>query len=608
MASLTPGVLSKLLENAGNKVTGEHRQALLQVTEIVPRLSDDPWQPSRGYFLKLSDSLHSAYVSVSDHDAELICTDKLQLGQFIYVTHLDSDSTSPVPLVRGLNPLPKRRPCVGNPTDLVSSDSLHVPPSTPNLHFKKTNNKASSTTSTKKRDESKKKGSPSKSNNIINPVEMRRLSLDSSRRAWDHSPLAKASSASSTSRFKLKSPSTSPNVVDKKVSPKIDSPLKSPISSVSPLKNKNENLCPKTTSTPPRKSATKPPCADTVPSQLVKVPLNFKTWCDKSASWEDLPTPMCNLGKQVVTRRNVAFLAAVRSLEEASAADTVCARKNKKVATTEDEAGHPPYNAVLFSIVFIYLTHSFELCQSCRTLSAGLLVKQFLELHLSLQRVTVLFDSLLAPLPETKPSSHSTLQCLVEDACKVPTHKNAISWVQAAIGTNLSKFNLLRTQAKNEVLNGEKCHYVVIENSREEMNTEDSSIQNKQNRVTQPNSTAKRLPSSKRNLLLAKTKDTDKQDQSKESELKVAASLAEKLLEASHEWFLNYLEESLGNEFGLKNEGSTEIACLLGQLKKVNHWLDNFVGGDKVDHRVESLRKSLYRFLLEHVNSAVPSS
>jgi len=83
------------------------------------------------------------------------------------------------------------------------------------------------------------------------------------------------------------------------------SPLKSPSTSiVSPLKNKNENLCPKTTGTPPRKSATtitipKSPCVGngTVPSQLVKVPLKFKTWYDKSGSWDNLPPPICNLGK-----------------------------------------------------------------------------------------------------------------------------------------------------------------------------------------------------------------------------------------------------------------------------------------------------------------------
>ncbi|RDX69542.1 hypothetical protein CR513_51335, partial [Mucuna pruriens] len=286
---------------------------------------------------------------------------------------------------------------------------------------------------------------------------------------------------------------------------------------------------------------------------------------------------------QVVAHRNVAVLVAVRSLEEASATDIVI-------------------QCIMYA----------ELCQSSQTHSAGSLVKQFLELHLSLQRVTMVFNSLLAPLPETKPSSQSALQCLTIDACKVPTRKNAISWVQAAIGTNLSKFNLLETQVKSEVLNSEKCHYVVIEKSSEDFNMENLPAQNKQNRVIQanhlPNSTAKRLPSSKQNLLAAKNKDADKQDRSKEIELKEAASLAEKLLEASSEWFLKYLEESLSNEFGLKNDGNTEIASLLRQLKQVNLWLDNLVGGDIVDHRVEKLRKNLYRFLLEHVNSAVASN
>lgn len=213
MASLTPGVLSKLLQNAGNRVTGEHRQALLQVTEIIPRLSEDTWQPNTGYFLKLSDSLHSAYVSVSDSDAELIRSDKLQLGQFVYVTRFDSDdSSSPVPLVCGLNPLPKRRPCVGNPTDLVSSDSLSfLTTSKPNSNVKKKKMNKGSVSGSVLRSHS----NGNKKNNVV--VGMRRLSLDSStRRVWDHSVVSKTKppSPSSSSRFKFnKSTSTSPNVL-----------------------------------------------------------------------------------------------------------------------------------------------------------------------------------------------------------------------------------------------------------------------------------------------------------------------------------------------------------------------------------------------------------
>ncbi|XP_047175573.1 uncharacterized protein LOC124842995 [Vigna umbellata] len=562
MASLTPGVLSKLLENAGSKVTAAHRQALLQVTEIVPRLSSTSALQTRGYFIKLSDSLHSAFVSVPDDDAHLICSDKLQLGHFVYITRLDR--ASPVPIVRGLTVLPKRHPCVGNPTELLPGASLHA--------------LQSQTEEVKKRVAEKK-------------VETRRLSLDSARRVWDHSPVRKEKTGSASSgggklKHKKSNP-TSPNVIDKKLSTKADSPLKSPTSSVSPLKKENENLCPKSlTNTPLRKSTgSRSPCGGTVHTQLVKVPLNFKTWSyDTPESWDDLSPSMCDLAKQVVGHRNFTFLVAVRSLEEASATDTV----------------------IQCMCMFA------ELCKSYQTHSAGSLVKQFLELHLSLRRVLVLFDSLLTPFPEPKPCGHSTLQCATEDAGKVPSGMNAISWVQAAIGTNLSRFNLFEKQVKSEVLNDEKCHYVVIENSPEDINTENATAQSKQNRATQasplPNSIAKRLPSAKRKLLATKNKDAAKQDQSKGIEIKVAVSLAEKLLEASSEWFLEYLEESLRNEFGLKNEVNTEIASLLGQLKQVNHWLDNLVGGDKVDRRVEKLRKKLYRFLLEHVNSTIASN
>lgn len=187
MASLTPGVLSKLLENAGSKVTAAHRQALLQVTEIVPRLSSTSALQTRGYFIKLSDSLHSAFVSVPDDDAHLICSDKLQLGHFVYVTRLDR--ASPVPIVRGLTVLPKRRPCVGNPTELLPGASLHA--------------LQSQTEGVKKRVAEKK-------------VETRRLSLDSARRVWDHSPVRKEKTGSASSgggklKHKKSNP-TSPNV------------------------------------------------------------------------------------------------------------------------------------------------------------------------------------------------------------------------------------------------------------------------------------------------------------------------------------------------------------------------------------------------------------
>ncbi|KAK9125731.1 hypothetical protein Scep_014577 [Stephania cephalantha] len=66
--------------------------------------------------------------------------------------------------------------------------------------------------------------------------------------------------------------------------------------------------------------------------------------------------------------------------------------------------------------------------------------------------------------------------------------------------------------------------------------------------------------------------------------------------------FLKYLEDSLKNGFGFKEqEGDYEVASLLGQLKRVNQWLEDTTGYKfEVDETLERLKKKLYAFLLEH--------
>jgi hypothetical protein len=121
MATLTPGVLLKLLQhmNSDVKVTGEHRSALLQVISIVPALAGSELWPNQGFNLKVSDSSHATYVSLAEEHDDLIFSDKLQLGQFIHVDRLEA--ASPVPLLRGVRPLAGRHQCVGTPEDLIAT-------------------------------------------------------------------------------------------------------------------------------------------------------------------------------------------------------------------------------------------------------------------------------------------------------------------------------------------------------------------------------------------------------------------------------------------------------------------------------------------------------
>ena len=124
MASLVPGVLLKLLQhmNTDVKVAGEHRSSLLQVVSIVPALAGGELFSNNGFYLKVSDSSHATYVSLPDEHNDLISSDKIQLGQYIHVDRLEA--ATPVPILRGVRPIPGRHPCVGNPEDIVVTKCL----------------------------------------------------------------------------------------------------------------------------------------------------------------------------------------------------------------------------------------------------------------------------------------------------------------------------------------------------------------------------------------------------------------------------------------------------------------------------------------------------
>ncbi|GFQ05923.1 hypothetical protein PHJA_002736300 [Phtheirospermum japonicum] len=120
MAALAPGILLKLLNgmNTGVKPTSEHRSSLLQVTDIVPAdLDEKNLLPKHGFYIKLSDSSHSIYASLPFDQDDLVMSDKMQLGQFIYVDRLEPGS--PVPVVKGAKPLPGRHPLIGTPEPLM---------------------------------------------------------------------------------------------------------------------------------------------------------------------------------------------------------------------------------------------------------------------------------------------------------------------------------------------------------------------------------------------------------------------------------------------------------------------------------------------------------
>ncbi|XP_010469653.1 PREDICTED: uncharacterized protein LOC104749675 [Camelina sativa] len=576
MACLTPGVLSNLLNlAAGNSLSSppllsSHRSPLLQVIEIVPCLSDDQWR-SEAFFVKVSDSLHAAYVAVSaGDDADLIRSDEIQLGQFVYILGgLHIEKGCPVPVIRGLKPVPKRRLCVGNPSDLFSSDLL--------LPFTQAS-VSPGTTKTKKK----------------NLVEMRRMSLDSARRScWDQPPPPVTHRRDAA--LLLSSPRLKPKLVlpDKNL-PKSEFPSKHLNSETPALRNRNvvKPVTPismaisskdgikspilnhLTCETPAvrNRNVVKPasPISMTIspkdgiksslskavaaPSvELFKLPSSHMTWSDQRILWSGLPKAIQLLGKEVSSNRQVAVSGAVSALEEASAMESV----------------------------LLSLQTFAELCDSSKKLSTGQVVRRFLELYHNTQNTGKAVHMLLT-------------QNRNNGSCILAANKNAASWVQAAVVTGLSQFNLCKESGKQEAA-ADHHHYIVIQNSSEKLNPKEKlSPRNTAYKGVKPPPAMKHRSVSDRSSLEGK------------SRLKESASLADELVRVSSQWFLKYLENSLNKGTFLVKEETNGKDSLLVHLKAVNHWLDDLIlNRTETNEKVEDIRKKLQRFLLGHIEFAI---
>ncbi|XXG48484.1 hypothetical protein AAC387_Pa02g2918 [Persea americana] len=556
MASLTPGVLSKLLRHAGTdfKVAGDHRSPLLQVLEILPSGADGDPLRSSGFFLKVSDSLHSTFVSVSGEDADLIFADKIQLGQLIHVSRLDS--ASPVPVLRGVRPLPRRRPCIGSPRDLVAGDLLDTG------------------------DERRSPEARASRRLSLGGGGGRKEAAESMRRSWQRSPGAakrnvvpRSSPPLDLKRNEKSTPSDSPFVVsDKKTSPKSDS-LKHQSLISSPLKSRSNQVSMRIMK--PSREETKPSGEEITPCHLVKVQLSTKDW-NQSILWDELSPSLHDLGKDALHHRNAAFFAAAQALQEASAAESVIRS----------------------------LSEFTEICTSVKQDSPWVLVERFLNFHQSLQQAV---DVTEAMLKMSNPRAKGNLLFLPE-APRIFNDKRtmATSWIQAALETDLSSFSTFNKKDKK----GSQCEYqyVILETPSNQTKAErknPSSEQNPKKQAGVPTSgTAKRTSLPRQVGIPAKKNNFERVEQSADPGLKETASLAKFLLSFSRGWFLKYLDGALDDGFGAREgEEDSEIAGFVRQLKRVNEWLDDMVGEKfEIDESVEKLRKKLYRFLLEHVD------
>ncbi|CAL5348032.1 unnamed protein product [Camellia sinensis] len=727
MATLVPGVLLKLLQhmNTDVKIAGEHRSSLLQVVSIVPALAGGELFPNQGFYLKVSDSSHATYVSLPDEHDDLILSDKLQLGQFIHVERLDA--ASPVPILRGVRPVPGRHPCVGSPEDIVATRSLgflnnnnfesssgskpldkskssakvlgnnshshshshsHVggkdrlnggaredksDNKTPVLSRSKSQLlKPGLNLIEKKESLAKLKSSNSKSipssptscyslptsfekfanglkqqakikglekataklglgerassargaslaakrapaaNAIKNWVQGIELGPKALRKSWEGNMEMKGRESPRLrgTRLDLKPESRSTSVPRKSTSERLPSKEENKVQiSMKPSKEENKfQVAKKVTangdsdgvdkSNKQRTSAGKKSSGEAanhgLPGNLVKVSLSNRRLTDGSVSWASLPSSLAKLGKEVLRHRDAAQTAAIEAMQEASAAE---------------------------SLLRCLSTYS-ELRFSSKEDNPQPAVEQFLSLHASLNNARLIADSLSktiligsSPDPEETPT---------EEVLKIATdrRKQAASWVQAALATNLSSFTVFSkksastpvpspTPAPNPKTVSGNQPIIVLENSAKSASTK------VQAKARQSVSSKIATPGTPRRLV-----DVPAVNQKppapppiewvKGDGLDEAVDLAGRLQVESQDWFLGFVERFLDADVAtsaLSDNG--QIAGMLTQLKSVNDWLDE-IGLSKDEEEtpcispemIDRIRKKIYEYLLTHVESA----
>ncbi|XAR71108.1 hypothetical protein NMG60_11028223 [Bertholletia excelsa] len=725
MANLVPGVLLKLLQhmNTDVKVAGEYRSSLLQVVSIVPALAGGDLFPNQGFYLKVSDSSHATYVSLPDEHDDLILSDKIQLGQFIHVERLEA--ASPVPILRGVRPVPGRHPCVGNPEDIVATHSLgflnnnsdtnskpldkskssaksvgssHVGvkdyskstqvrsigggteeeqlekktpvlsgsksqlskltlnlvekkeglaklksanlnsksiPSSPTscyslpTSFEKFANGLKQQAKIKALEKAsaklgvgekaalvrsasptiKKVGAASSIKNLVQGIDLGPKAL---RKSWEGNMEMKGRESPKvrTPRLGLKPESRSTSVPRKSTSERLPSKEENKVHAVTkPSKEEskfqkpakkvisNGDLDDSDKLNKQRNAVGRKSSGDSanhgLPGNLVKVSLSNRRSTEASVSWASLPPSLAKLGKEVLKHRDAAQTAAVEAIQEASVAESLlrCLCTYSELHSSAKEDNPPPA------------------------------VEQFLTLHASLNSARVVADSLSKTISTGSSLDHE--ETTSEEALKIASErrKQASSWVQAALATNLSSFAVFSKQSSsNQVQTSTPAQTLKTIPGSQPMLVLDNSVKNVsakgQVKSRLPISSKTTLPGTPRRLLDGSTVNQKPQalppkEWIRGDGLDEAADLAERLRAESQDWFLGFVEKFLDADVDtsiLSDNG--QIAGMLTQLKSVNDWLDQIGSGKDEEapnvppETIDRIRKKIYEYLLTHVESA----
>ncbi|KAF7068971.1 hypothetical protein CFC21_074668 [Triticum aestivum] len=628
--ALRPGSLQRLLRPPDPSDTDDaptprsrsrarsNGRVLLQVTNITPALSGaDPFSGHQGFYLRLSDSARSCYVSLhADHD-DLILTNGLHIGQVIEVDHLMP--SVPAPVLRSFRVLPGRYPCIQHDStdDDVDADACsaraeikdkevvserprprprtHRPSPTPPLPERKAwqsgspatmghgHRSRSFTTLSEacaapakpvRRSEGERRGA-----DFLKKVRKTSVaSIDgNSSDVDDDDDESDVSSSISTTRrnwdFTGSIRPVGPRIRSNSISPGRSGPNQSgtandPLESVRRKAEKAFKVLSKRSAHASSKTLRESSSAAGTP-RSTGVTSGIR-WCEDNVLWSSLSSSLTRHGKEAVKQRDMALQAVLDGLLEAS--------------TTEK---------------LIKCLSTYSELQSDKDDDPKELIDRFLRFSQELDHAIFVAQSQTRLRQAKSGGSNSTSSASSKAAMKAALDRkqSAISWVRAAIEADLSPLS-----------------------SHTRVTSESAKPSPSESRPVTP-----RLCCSKTKCN-CNGKSSSRKTADASSKLSAAMDLAVALRSECNRWFLKYIDKFLDdveNEAGYTTTCDSQVAGLLQQLKRVDDWLNHVVRHERMlpgpgdrssrdcvfseeeeNDACERVRRKIYGALLRHVQYA----
>ncbi|XVF44989.1 hypothetical protein PTKIN_Ptkin02bG0169500 [Pterospermum kingtungense] len=604
MGSLHSGVILKLLEDMGieeRTVTDDcddgKKPALLQIKSIIPVLAEGDLWPKQGFFMKVSDLTHAIYVSLHQEEDEMVLCNKLQLGQLIYVEKLEV--AYPVPMLKGVRPIPGRQPLDGDPKDLLGIDIVEKICGTSKLLVqdrtgvkKKPRERAWSISSycVPSKDRKASIGGQNckirfldvNNEGFCKGYPRRKLSFankdndshDSRRRSWCGTTKARDWETPDSTVVKhgiiplRHSPNSHPVRSDRYCCSDDKSNTRTRIKDIRHSSNSKPVKSPNGGWNSSSARTSKEPLTE------AKTHTSFtnRERADTEIIWDTLPSSLVKLGKEVLRQRDGALLAAVEALQEAAAAERLlrCLSTFSDLQLAKDDDQQPSIN-------------------------------KFFQLQDYMAQSRAIIQSLAYPSPLRTADNDLNSPGSTREAVKLAMERkrNATTWVKAAVATDLISLSAGRTktvsaEGKNEAKSPNKPGQVT--------KLQGTYTNTKQRSIGEFYSG---LAAKKENL----------PDWVKGSTMRIAGNLAHSLQEECRTRFLAYIEiylDGFNNKLCLSKVPDSQVAESMRQIKRLNDWLDMMEKKERNSNEKSTLesseleaygrvRNKLYGVLLKHV-------